>query len=635
MENQQIANLNSSRPAILVADTAFVESATIEKFNLLSVFPREEGDGAYRASSEDLLRRSKLESAYYDTLVAKLIPIFETYLPAAGGEIKHFVRPVLVAVTLLFVDRCIGVLHRTRQCQGKNIAVAAVDSIGDIQWLSEIRDAVSNNWHLNQEIIQRIMLALGFEKAFVFDRANYPEFPEERKMQNLLFAPQKTGLSGIKSKFTRRYYALLRRIPSIRARIVSTGLAYDEFYATKRGLYGPFGLLRRCDPNSFGFEPGHKSEKLRADLHLAIEPIMRPLIESLLAQLVPRIQPQELTDIGKAYVRLFADWFPTGFLEGFSSNLEKTSTYLNKTNSTAVIGAELTTGAGYFMCASARLAGKTVIGVQHGGHYGYLEDMTALGQFAYALPDKMITWGWTHIDAHFHQCETIPLPCPKCSEMPLKADYLKPAGNQRDILFLTNLFHRFPRVTTSGGTRADFIDEIANSQEDLMRAIKDAGLTVDHKPYSMRYVDLYPALHRRLEVAGGAAYRLLNTTHKGLSASLIKTCRIVLWDQIGTGTLECFTSEVPTIVYWKRIYSRESLWARELVADLERCGVIHTDPEKMAQEIKTYLADPEGWMSDRERKQAIRAFCQKFALTDARWYESWKRQLLDWSRANS
>ena len=160
-----------------------------------------------------------------------------------------------------------------------------------------------------------------------------------------------------------------------------------------------------------------------------------------------------------------------------------------------------------------------------------------------------------------------------------------------------------------------------------MYAIKVARLTISHKPYNMKFLDLYPKHYRRLELAGGPGYQLLKSTHKGLTIKLIKTCRILLYDQIGSGALEAFTSEVPTIVYWKRVYSREVPWARDLVAGLEEYGIVHSDANTLAQEIKLYLADPEAWMNNYGRKQAIKTFCQKFALTDPRWYDKWKEFL--------
>lgn len=623
MRNEQV---------LLIADTAFIDSATIKHYNLLSVFPREAGDGAYRANLDSLLQRSKLQSAYYNELLPKLIPIFKAYMPAAGSEVKHFVRPVLVTVTMHFIDRCIRVLHRIRQQQSGNIAVVAVEPMADFQWLSEI----NQSWHLNHEITQRIMLALGFNGVHVFDQQNYPEFPIEYKQTNLLFRPQRSGISGFKTKVLSRYYSFLRKIPSGKARFQSLGFGADQYCLSKRGFCGPLGSFQKL--SSINLDPDVKNETLRDDLLLEIEEIVRPHFELLLSRIDPHIEDHELICLGKAYVNLLIDWFPIGFLEGLPGNLEATKASSNKENIVGVIGHDALSNVGYLMCASARLLGKFVIGVQHGGHYGYIED-TSFGQFEYDLYDKMITWGWTHIDSHLPQCETIPLPCPRLSEQPLKANYLSSlkvfSVNARDVLFLSNLFHRFPNASTCGHARVDFIDEITRSQVDLMRAFNDAGFTIDHKPYSMKFVDLYPEHYRQLEVMGGVNYRLLKSTKKGLSVDLIKTCRIVLWDQIGSGTLECFTSDVPTIVYWKRIYSREAPWARELIADLERCGVVHTDPCELAHEIKTYLADPEGWMINRERREAIHAFCQKFALTDSCWYEGWKRQLLQWSSRSS
>jgi putative transferase (TIGR04331 family) len=482
------------------------------------------------------------------------------------------------------------------------------------------------------------MLVLGFEKVYVFDQENYPEYPCEYKQQNLLFRPQRLGISGIIIKILNRIYSFLLRIPSVKARFQSLGFSADQYYLSKRGFSGPFGIFQK--PLKIEFPSSMKNAKLRENLLAEIEEIVRPQFELLLSQLDPHIQGHELNRLSKAYVRMLIDWFPIGFLESLTENLERVNASLNMDRIVAVIGHDAVSTLGYFVCAASRLAGKTVIGVQHGsGHYGYIEDLSAVGQFEYALYDKMITWGWMHIDPHFTQCETILLPCPKLSEQPLKANSLnsvkKIEVNVRDVLFLSNLFHRFPHASTCGQARVDFIDEITSSQENLLCAVKNAGLTIDHKPYSNKYVDLYPEHFRRLALAGGAKYRLLKSTQKGLSVDLIKTCRIVLWDQIGSGTLECFTSKVPAIVYWKRIYSREASWARELIADLERCGVVHTDAGKLAQEIKTYLADPEAWMTNKERKEAIQAFCHKFAFTDSHWYESWKHQFLQWVTASS
>ncbi len=614
----------SNEKVLFVADTAFIGSTTTEKYKLLTVFPRKYGDGAYRASLDNLAYRSKLQSSYYNELLPELNSIFKAYMPAAGNDLGHLIRPALVTVTSMFVDVCIRVLHRIKQ-QGENIAVVEVEPTFDFQWLSNI----TQTWRLNQEIIQRIMVALGYEKKSLFNKESYPEYPNEHSQQNLIFWPQRPGLSGVFSKLLSRSFGLLERIPNNRAKFQNLGFTIDRYYLAKHGLLGPFSPFQRLLKVELALCA--KNLELRKNLFREIEEIVRLKFEVFFSQIEKHLQKNELRQLSLAYVRIFIDWFPIGFLEGLSLNLEKVRKNSHIDHIVGIIGHSFTSDLGYLASTVARLAGQNVIGVQHGGHYGYIDDFSCVGESEYALYEKFVTWGWTHIDDHFPQCKTIPLPSPKLSAQPLKSNYLKkiksPHANIHDILFLSNLFHRFPHVSTCGNARVDFIDEITSSQEQLISTIKDAGLTISHKPYSMKFLDLYPEHYRRLERAGGSRYHLLKSTHKGLSVKLIKTCRILLYDQIGSGALEAFTSEVPTIVYWKRIYSREVPWARELIAALEQCGIVHSDADSLAQEIKAYLADPETWMNNDDRKQAIKSFCQKFALTDPRWYDKWKEFL--------
>ena len=60
-----------------------------------------------------------------------------------------------------------------------------------------------------------------------------------------------------------------------------------------------------------------------------------------------------------------------------------------------------------------------------------------------------------------------------------------------------------------------------------------------------------------------------------MTKKLIKKSKILLWDQIGSGTVEAFACEIPSIIFWKRIYSQESDWARIQIKNLENVGIIH------------------------------------------------------------
>ena len=94
---------------------------------------------------------------------------------------------------------------------------------------------------------------------------------------------------------------------------------------------------------------------------------------------------------------------------------------------------------------------------------------------------------------------------------------------------------------------------------------------------------------------------------------LIKKCKILLWDQIGSGTVEAFACEIPSIIFWKRIYSQEAVWAHSQIKNLENVGIIHTDTTSLIKEIKKFQINPLNWMNNEKRKKAIVDFNNNYA----------------------
>lgn len=616
--------MNSKK--IFIADKHFIPIEIKKKYNFISVFPCDFNDGAYRETLDGLVERSKKQSTYYEKILPEIIPIFEKYMPSAGQAVEVFVRPFLMTITSIYIDRCLRVIHQLQVNDDKsNLYVAQVESRGEVQFLSEI----VQDWRLNQEIIQKIMNELGFNVYPIFSKDEYPEFRNNYSTRNLLFTPPRSGLPGVFIKIQNRVFNILDKFFSKKANLQSLGFGPDKFYLAKRGLIGPNGFFKSLP--SIHLLSKSKNNDLRKKLLNDLQKRLVESFENLLLEVKPNIELGDLKFYSNAYLDLIIDWFPVSFLEGLEDNLKSIHSLINFSTVKGVIGHDTLTDVGLFMCASAHMNNKEITGVQHGGHYGYIEDMSVFS-LEFGHYDKMITWGWDRIDSHLFQCETIPLPVPKLSEMPLKSDYLSSLEKlnpaTKDVLFFANLFHRFPHISTCGQSRVDFIDEIKASQENLMQALRENNISIDHKPYNMKYIDLYPEHYKRLEQLGGSGYSLIQSIQKGLSIDLIKTCKIVLWDQIGSGTLECFTSQVPTIIFWERIYSKENDFSKNLIENLERCGVIHSDPNKLAKEIKNYLENPKDWMDNADRKSAIKEFCQKFALTDPQWYKSWKKYLL-------
>jgi hypothetical protein len=194
---------------------------------------------------------------------------------------------------------------------------------------------------------------------------------------------------------------------------------------------------------------------------------------------------------------------------------------------------------------------------------------------------------------------------------------------------MTNFLRRFSYISTCGATRVDFNNEILSSQKRLIKGLADAAIRVDHKPYSQGVVDLASDHFAELDKLGGKNYCLLESKQKGLSSDLIGNYEMILWDQIGTGALDCFVSKIPTMVYWDRIYSRESKFARPIISELERVGVVHSSQDSLINETIQMLKDPCDWMRDRDRQSAVNTFCDRFARTDKNWPTLWRRTLCE------
>ena len=563
-------------------------------------------------------------------MLPEIAAVFSEIGPLTGKEMELVVRSELVKVTSLFLDRYLRVTHRLRQLDG-DVAVVDVAAIGDVHWSSQTGNMSNTSWQFNQEIIRRLAVSLGHIAVPIFSVDAYPEYPPQQHVPNMQFLSPRNKWAGLIQRLEGRIHSMLGRLPNPKAQILSTGLAYEEHYVNCSGLYGPLGTLRRSGPAPC-LQSGARNPQLRENLRERLHLAARAQMLALLERIDPSLDQAIGDSLHDAWLDMLVDWYPTSLLEGLRDNLARVQASLDLERVSAIIGGELTSDVGILQCLAARLAGKEVIGVQHtAGHYGYIEDLSVVAHPEFFLYDTLVTFGWYRIDEHLPQCMKKSLPCPKLSEKPLASEYLpNECGwpeKRRDILFLSNNFHRFPHVSTCGSARVDFIDDIADSQQEMVRAITKAGLTIDHKPYSERYLDLYPGHYRQLKEVGGLNYRTIAVTQKGLTVELIKTCRIVLWDQIGSGAMECLTAGVPTMIFWQRIYSREVAWAKALIDELESCGIVHTQPDKLAAEIKNYLADPKSWMTDRRRVRAVEAFCRQFAWTEPDWREYWTEYL--------
>ncbi|UPT74542.1 MAG: hypothetical protein M0D55_02060 [Elusimicrobiota bacterium] len=249
--------------------------------------------------------------------------------------------------------------------------------------------------------------------------------------------------------------------------------------------------------------------------------------------------------------------------------------------------------------------------------------------------DRYLTWGWTKFPEGrgMGHVKAVVLPSPWLSRR--REQWRRdvdpgPGWWERecahDVLLMSNKVYAYPPAPSGGAvSRGDHAAAFAAELKDFVVRSRSAGVSILHKSFNAPTMKLLAGTLSELRVLGGDRYAHVEQLNKGLSPGLISRARLVLWDQPGTGFLECLTSGLPTMVLWSRLYNREAPWSREAFAALERVGIVHRDADAALAEFARFKAGPTAWMRDEVRAKAIEAFCLEYALIDDDWRKSWKR----------
>ena len=204
-----------------------------------------------------------------------------------------------------------------------------------------------------------------------------------------------------------------------------------------------------------------------------------------------------------------------------------------------------------------------------------------------------------------------------------------------DILMMPNMIKRFPPAPCGASiTSIDTIQEVAISITNFVHQATKKKLSILHKPYNPATVKLLAKTMRELERIGGSLYHCEQQLDKGLTFELLNRCSVVVWDQPGTGFLECLSSKIPTMVLWPRIFNQEENWVKPIFLELEKKGIIHRAAKTLVEEIHLFKLSPTLWMQDAKRVSLVDRFCEKFASTDEKWPVHWRRYFDGLSKPN-
>lgn len=588
------------------------------------LLPSEAGREGVALSQEEALRLSPLYSELYLRLSEAVARRLGAHFSLAHPAALVLARRAVVPLTHCFLDRLIRLERLVERKGSVALAVASCPPppAPDIEVLQGLAvSSVPFNLHMLERLAplwdiatRAAPLAPPAEPAPVSSGVNH-NFQSAAGLQRLL---------------RKAWAKLVARPLSARLALFPTlSMAYATDALRAESLY--FRLLSEL-PVDWPLDAGPPLPQLREKILAAALNEERAALEAFLdaAGAVRARRPR----VHEEFVRFFVDFYPPALLESAASNSARCAKLLGRFSGRALLFSDVNDTRATHMKAAAKGLGMEIIGCQHAGHYGYLEDYADALELEYPVCDRFITWGWSRLPAH-PACAgmaTVPLPSPWLSERRRywAARRARPVltGKPFDLLLMSNKVKRLlPAPAGAVLSRRDRVHEFAASLQDLVRTASASGVRLLHKPYDSSMPAMLPETFRELERLGGAHYRLLDRPGKGLTPELLDECHAVLWDQPGTGFLECLASGLPTMVYWPRVYNQEEPWARSEFEELEAAGIVHRRAESLAEQALLLRASPAAWLELPRRREAAERFARRYAWADDDWAGRWREFL--------
>lgn len=584
---------------------------------LTELIPNESGAGL-SLSQERLKHLSRAYSSLYLGLITELRPAVAAKLAVPESSVDLVIREAIVSPAHCFLDRLLRLEEFGRQSALSSITVAAAAPAEAYEDAAAMRAAAQNSVVFNAGLLAELAPLLGWTLSEAA-RPREPEVPAPPPGRNVNFDGEL-----LTSKVLRKVLGLLPQSPH---RLPCGSLAYADAAMRESGL-----LRRRL-------AQVHRRGAWRSaprDAGLRRELISEPAASSAALNLFlaasgwPSSRPTQ--PVKDAFGAWLARHFPSAYLEALHENLVEGRRLLAPYAPRPLVIAETNDLDSTLLMASARALGMPVVGLQHGGHYGYIEDHTLALDLEYSFYDRFVSWGWAPLP-DWPVCAHVPvtpLPSPWLSlrrqhwarEVPPAVR--RASGKTHDIYLLSNKVYRYPPAPSGAAVcRPDRASAVRALLVSLVRAAAERSLSVLHKPYNPATLGLLEGTFQDMSHAGGSLYRQLPASGKGLTPELVRACGIIVWEQPGTGFLECLASGLPSMCLWPRIYNEEETRWTALFARMEAVGLVHRRADSLAAEVARFKASPAAWIDDSARSAAAAEFSRTLGAADPHWRRLW------------
>ncbi len=589
----------------------------------LTLLPNEHGGGV-AFTNDEICRHSELLAELYvrliDAVTSELAPALE--LPAS--VCRPLVRRAVVPLTHTYFDRMLRLL-RLRP-HWSEIQVARTSAPATATHCDQLYALAAGSFVYNQYVINVLAEAFGLPLVSVDICDPLDAKPKVPKgfVNHLNLFPSTTWLTRL-----RRKAELVLSIHS--GRMIATWLSDTRVPSLDGGLYRWGRFAHMAD--QWQFLAGTVSDEMRKTI---VDAAVRRAADSVSAFLEgcgvaePAITGSAVTGLA----RLMSHMYPTTLLEAASDNLKIGLRELGRYPSCKAVyscGMSVTTQAA-ILTGAARTLGMKVIGSQHGGHHGYLDQHTTAIEMEYADCDEFVTWGWKTMPNHpaLRNVHGVSLPAPWFSD---RAKYWRKeltdadrfeAGKPFDFAFLPNKVYYFPPGPSGAHATSNHLPAISRQMMELVAALSAAGWRLLLKPHGLETTYLLDDTMRQIQAAGGIHFTLSDNLDKGITPDMVRRCRMLLWDQPGTGFLECLSAGIPTMVLWTRLYNREAPRAAAIFGELENAGIVHRTVDSLVAAYRDFASAPTVWCADPARASVTERFVREYGWVEDDWASYWK-----------
>lgn len=593
---------------------------------VVSLFPCEDGGGV-SFTNEEIIEQSHWYAELYIDIIKNLsaaLSVSPGLPPTAAAVIS---RAASVPLVHFLMDRTIR-LHRMKG-RHKDLRVADTDYTPDaVQTMEGFGLSIIASRRLNQFVIVKLAPVFGLEvvpNPFPGE-PDEPPFDAEKNFKNFLFH------TSYSSRIQERLRTISLRLSRRFGKIPALSMANLQRPLQQGGLYG-IGKLAYSD-RRFQYEGGDRDEVLRRAVFPSAIQKSDAAIRKFLSQ-AGLTDPDLQTRLRDVFAECFQSFFPVSMFEKCAVNISQAQNHLESFRAKTLFSPSVSlTGDSAFPVAAARNLGMTVVGSQHGGHHGYLREHVWALEGEYPFCDFFVTWGWERFEEHpaLQSVRAVRLPPPwLCArkqywDKEFHSAERYPSQKSFDFLLLTNKVYRSPAAPSGAHASVNHLQGIAAGMLELVERCASQKVSIVHKPYSSGFIYMMPRTHERMLEAGqGIYYRLAERFDKGLTVELVKSAHVILFDQPGTGFLECAACEIPSMVLWNRLFHVEMDWARDIFLEMEKVGVVHRTVQSLVNEMLEFKKSPSDWMNNPERKDVIARFCHQYAWVPDNWPSYWKK----------